>query len=113
MTRTYRILVKGRFENLSDDQRKQLLAEQDEHDMFAASYTPQGTFLYTPVLVGYQFRYLLHIDEDSPADADVAAEMEAHELAEAGMRDRGLQGRIIDISLTCLEDMKIRGGKRR
>lgn len=113
MSRTYRITVRGRFENLTAAQRDQLHAEQDEHGMFAARFTPEGTFLYAPELVGYQFRYLLNVEEGSPEDADLAAQLEAEDLAEAGIRERGFEGRIVDISLTCLEDMKIRGAKKR
>lgn len=113
MTRTYRITVRGRFTDLTVAQRERLRSEQAEHDMFAAKYTPDGAFLYGPELVGYQFRYLLSVEEASPEDADLAAQLEAEELAEAGIRERGFQGRIVDTVLTCLEDMKIRGGKRR
>lgn len=108
MSRTYRVSVLGRFESLTDAQREQLLADQEAHGMFAARFTPEGTFLYTPPLVGYQFRYLLDIHENSPEDADIAAQLEAQELAEAGIRARGLQGRVVDIHLTCVDDIKIR-----
>lgn len=112
MTRTYRVTVRGRFENLTAPQRERLLEEQEAHDVFASRFTPEGTFLYTPQLIGYQFRYLLDVEEDSPEDADLAARLEAQELAEAGLRERGLQGRIVDISLTCLDDVKIRKSRR-
>jgi hypothetical protein len=113
MSRTYRVTVRGRFQSLSEPQRQSLRAQQEAHGIFAARFTPEGTFLYAPELVGYQFRYLLDIHEDAPEDADLAAELEAHERAEAAMRDRGLQGRIVDVGLVCLDDMKVRRGKRR
>jgi hypothetical protein len=113
MSRTYRVIVRGRFEDLSDAQRDRLREQQDAHGMFASRFTPEGTFLYTPELVGLEFRYLLHVQEDVPEDADVAARLEARQLAEAGLRERGLQGRIVDIGLMCPDDMKIRRGKRR
>ncbi|WP_206795466.1 DUF6204 family protein [Amycolatopsis sp. MtRt-6] len=113
MSRTYRVTVRGRFENLRDSQRQRLRAEQDAHGMFASRFTPEGTFLYAPELVGYQFRYLLEVHEDTPDDADLAAQLEAGELAEAGLRQRGLEGRIVDVSFTCVDDMKIRRGRRR
>lgn len=112
MSRTYRATVRGRFENLTAAQRERLRAEQDAHSMFAARFTPAGTFLYGPELVGYQFRYLLSIEEGSPEDADILARLEAEELAEAGIGERGLQGRITSTGLVCVEDMKIRGSKR-
>jgi hypothetical protein len=109
MSRTYRATVRGRFENLTAAQRERLRAEQESHGMFAARFTPEGTFLYGPELVGYQFRYLLSVEEGSPEDADLLARLEAEELAEAGIGERGVQGRITGTSLVCLEDMKIRG----
>jgi hypothetical protein len=113
MNRTYRVTVRGRFEEVSAPQRERLREQQEAHGMFASRFTPEGAFLYTPELVGYQFRYLLHIQENNSEDADLAARLEAQELAEAGMRERGLRGRIVDISLTCLDEVKIRKGKRR
>jgi hypothetical protein len=112
MSRTYRVTVRGRFENLSADQRRRLRDEQGDHDMFAAQFTPEGKFLYAPELVGYEFRYLLSVEEASPEDADLVARLEAEEMAAAGIRDRGMQGRIVATSLVCLEDMKIRKGRR-
>lgn len=111
MSRTYRVTVRGRFENLTAAQRERLRAEQDAHGMFAARFTSEGTFLYGPELVGYQFRYLLEFDEASPEEADLIAHMEAEALAEVGIGERGLQGSIVDIGLVCLEDMKIRKGR--
>jgi hypothetical protein len=109
MSRTYRATVRGRFQNLTAAQRERLRAEQGEHGMFAARFAPEGVFLYGPELVGYQFRYLLSIEEGSPEDADLLARLEAEELAETGIGERGFGGRITDTSLVCLEDMKIRG----
>lgn len=108
MSRTYRATVRGRFENLTAPQRERLRAEQDEHGMFTARFAPEGVFLYGPELVGYQFRYLLSIEEGSPEDADLLARMEAEDLAEAGIGERGFAGRITGTTLVCLEDMKIR-----
>jgi len=112
MSRTYRATVRGRFEDLTDTQRLRLREDQDAHGMFAAKFTPEGTFLYAPELVGYEFRYLLSIDEESPEDADIAARLEAEETAANAIRDRGFQGRITGIGLVCLEDVKIRSRGR-
>jgi hypothetical protein len=113
MSRTYRATVRGRFEDLSAAQRERLRDEQDAHTVFTSRFAPEGTFMYTPELVGYQFRYLLHVEEESPEDADLVARMEAEALAESGIRERGMQGRVLDIGLVCVEDMKQRKGKRR
>lgn len=81
--------------------------------MFAARFTPEGTFLYTPELVNYQHRFLLSIDEANPDDADVAASIRAQELSEADLKNRGLDGRTVDVSPVCVEDVKVRSGPRR
>lgn len=112
MNRTYRATVRGRFEDLTDAQRRRLRDDQDAHGMFAAKFTPDGTFLYAPELIGYEFRYLLSIEEESPEDADLAARLEAEEAAANAIRDHGFQGRITGIGLVCLEDVKIRGRTR-
>ncbi|GAA1557154.1 DUF6204 family protein [Brevibacterium picturae] len=113
MIRNFRTTVRGRFTDLDDTQRASLHAAQEDHDMFAAHFTPEGTFLYTPELVKYQHRFLLTIDEASPDDAEVAAGIHAEELSDADLAARGLGGRIVDVSSVCIEDVKVRSGARR
>ncbi|RRR99397.1 DUF6204 family protein [Glycomyces terrestris] len=113
MSRTYRATVRGRFEDLTAAQRERLRAEQGDHDMFASRFTPEGTFTYAPELVGYQFRYLIEAEEASPEDADLAAHLEAEQRAGDDLRDRGLSGRIVDVGLVCVEDLKLRAARRR
>ncbi len=112
MKRTYRMTVRGRFTDLTEQQRQQLRAEQDDHDMLIAQFTPEGMFIYSPDLGGYQFRYLLVVDEDNPADADVAAQLEAEERAASDIVAHGLAGRIVKTDLTCVEDVKVRKSAR-
>ncbi|MCQ9369436.1 TetR/AcrR family transcriptional regulator [Brevibacterium sp. 91QC2O2] len=112
MKRTYRMTVRGRFTDLTEQQRQQLRAEQDDHDMLIAQFTPEGMFMYPPDLGGYQFRYLLVVDEDNPADADVAAQLEAEERAASDIVAHGLAGRIVKTDLTCVEDVKVRKSAR-
>lgn len=108
MNRTYRVTVRGRFIELDSAQRGRLLARQSAHGMLASRYTPEGTFLYGPELVGYQFRYLFSVQDESPDDADFIARIEAEERAANHIRERGLQGRITTVDLACVEDMKFR-----
>lgn len=112
MSHTYRATVRGRFHGLGAEMRDALLARQSEHGMFAARYTAEGTFLYGPELVGYQFRYLLCVDEPRP-DADVLARWEAQSRATEDLRARGLDGRIVDVGLVCVEDVRTRDRARR
>lgn len=113
MIRTYRTTVRGRFADLDDAQRTALRATQDDHDMFSARFTPEGTFLYTSELVTYQHRFEIVIEEESPEDAEVLAHLRADELAKADLDKRGLRGRLVDISSVCVEDIKLRRGVSR
>ena len=82
MTRTYRVQVTGQFADLTPTVRAQLRAEQAEHDLFLAAFTPEGTFTYTPTLTRFTLRYLLEVSEDSAAEADEAAGVEGELLAD-------------------------------
>lgn len=113
MERTYRMTVWGRFTGLTPDQRTQLLAEQNDHGMFSARFSPEGTFLYGPELVGYQFRYEVLVEEPSPADAELLARMQVEDNATTDLKNRGYQGRIVDISAVCVNDMRFRKGASR
>lgn len=113
MTRTYRTTVRGRFLDLDDIQRQNLRDAQDEHDMFAARFTPEGTFLYTPELVNYQQRFEIVVEGESPEDSEVLAQLRAEELAQADLDKRGLRGRLVEVSSVCVEDVKLRRGVSR
>lgn len=113
MRRTYRATVRGRFEELGEAQRQALRAAQSAHGMFAARFTAEGVFLYGPELVGYQFRYEIAVDEESPADAELMAGMRAEEQAARDLGERGLRGRIVQVSTVSVDDMKVRTGARR
>lgn len=81
--------------------------------MFAARFTPEGTFLYTPELVNYQHRFLVTVDEANSDDAELEARLRAEGLVETDLESRGLKGRTVDVSAICLEDVKVRPGARR
>lgn len=110
MERTYRMTVRGRFAELTAQQRAHLLDEQGDHGMFSARFSPEGTFLYGPELVGYQFRYEVRVDEPSPDDAELLARMRVEERATIDLEERGYSGRIVDISVVCVNDMRFKKG---
>lgn len=113
MTWSFRITVRGRFSDLDEHQCEDLRTHQAEHDMFAARFTPEGTFLYTHELVNYQHRFFITADEVNPDDAELEARVRAEELAGADLVGRGLWGRTVDVSAVCIENLKIRPGRRR
>ena len=112
MTWNFRITARGRFADLDDEQRRRLRAAQSEHDMFAARFTPEGTFLYTPELVFFQHRFLIDVDESDPDDAEVLAKLRGEELATTDLGRRGFVGTVTEVSAVCVEDIKTRSGRR-
>ena len=88
----YRVVVRGQFDDLAPDRREVLLAEADNHDIFKAAYTKEGTFTYEPNLVAFQFRYEIRImadDSDSPADNEAAVVAQAEEQATTFLQQAG------------------------
>ncbi|SIO84207.1 DUF6204 family protein [Nocardiopsis sp. JB363] len=113
MERTYRVTVRGRFTDLTSQQRTRLLAEQSDHGLFSATFSREGTFLYGPELAGYQFRSEVVIDEPDPVDAETLARMQAEDHATTDLENRGFQGRIVDVSAVCMNDIRVRRGSSR
>lgn len=72
--KVHRVVVRGQFADLTDEQRTGLLAELDDHDIFKAAYTEWGTFTYERNLVSFSFRYEVRTP-DGP-DASGATEPE-------------------------------------
>lgn len=106
--RSYRVTLRGRFGILTHDKRTELLEQQHLHDMFAAKFTPEGTFLYEPEMVGFQFRYELASNEPSPEDAELEVAMVAEMLATKALSTRGVSGRIIQTTLVSMDHVKVR-----
>lgn len=55
--RVFRVTVRGRFRDLTDEARRHLVAEQPEHDVFRSAYTPEGTFTYDERVLFFNLRY--------------------------------------------------------
>lgn len=111
--RSYRVIVRGRFDGLDDVQRADLLAQQHRHDMFSAKFTADGVFLYERELVGFQFRYQVSSSEPSPDDAELEVAMVAEELTARQLMSRGIKGRIVQVTLTNMGDVKVRPQRTR
>lgn len=75
-SRTFRVTVRGMFDQLTGPQRAELLAVAAEHDVFHAEFTEAGTLTYDlAARPFFTFRYL-RAAADS-ADADPAARLTA------------------------------------
>lgn len=76
--RVFRVTVRGRFCDLSDQARRYLVGALAEHDVFHSAYRREGTFTYDAKLDFFNVRYESRAGGDTPADAAAA-----HGLAEA------------------------------
>lgn len=107
-TRRYRVQATGQFTALGAEVRERLRAEQGDHDVFAAAFTAEGTFTYTPTLTRFTLRYLLDVDEGSAAEADEAALVEGELLAADFLSSRGITHKPLTVSAVCLQDVKVK-----
>jgi len=88
--------------------RTQLRAEQAEHDVFLAAFTPEGTFTYTPTLTRFTLRYHLEVSEASAAQADEAVGVEGELLAIQFLESRNITHKPLTVTAVCLDDVKTR-----
>ncbi|MFC0597350.1 DUF6204 family protein [Streptomyces palmae] len=80
-TRTFRIMVRGVFDGLGEEQRAELLARAAEHDILHAAFTPEGNLSYDlAARSAFTFRFL----DSGEAEEDI---LEATERAEAAAKD--------------------------
>lgn len=90
----YRVVVRGQFADLDDEQRAALAAEAADHDIFRAAYTEWGTFTYEPNLVSFSFRYEVRRpddDPDAPDPAEVGLAKARASLGEWGLGSKHLR----------------------
>jgi len=79
--RIFRATVRGQFDGLDESQQAALRARAEDHDILSASFTKEGSFVYSPGLTWFNLRYELR----SPDEA-TDAEAEAQALAQAAER---------------------------
>lgn len=86
-TRTFRIIVRGVFDNLDDRQRAELLAQAAEHDVLRAAFTTEGHLSYDiSARTAFTFRFL----DSGEAEEDILTATEgAEEAAKAWLAERG------------------------
>jgi len=86
-TRQFRIVVRGSFDRLDEQQRAALLADADQHDVFRAAFTPEGTLSYD--LAARPFFTFRFCDSGETADDLAVATARAEEAARAWLDQRG------------------------
>jgi hypothetical protein len=69
----YRVLVRGRFDELDPNVRAALVAGAADHDVVLAEFTTTGTLTYEPAVTFFTFRVEVRASGDDPAAAATAA----------------------------------------
>jgi len=85
--RVFRVLIRGAFDGLTEDQRAALLAEAAEHDVMDAAFTPEGHLSYDlAARPFFTFRFL----ESGAKEEDVTAAADRAQIAaELWLVERG------------------------
>ncbi|MGW8065480.1 DUF6204 family protein [Streptomyces ziwulingensis] len=102
---TYRVIVRGTWEGLSDRARARLLAEAAEHGMASMRFTEEGSLTYeSSPLKHFSMRYVVVSDA---ADGEEMAGAIAEDRAETALRGLGYGFRDLRSTVTDLDTMKI------
>ncbi|OWA21195.1 hypothetical protein B9W64_05420 [Streptomyces sp. CS159] len=102
---TYRVIVRGTWDGLTEDARARLLAEADEHGMTNMRFTEEGSLSYEPApLKHFSMRYVVVSDA---ADGEEMAGVIAQDRAEGALRALGYGFRDLRCTVTDLDTMKI------
>ena len=98
--RIFRATVRGQFEGLDAEQESALRARADEHDILTASFTREGTFVYSPALTWFNLRYeVRHPDETTDAEVESAALVQAADRLDAmGLGYKRLRVELLDMA---------------
>ncbi|MEV4844839.1 DUF6204 family protein [Micromonospora matsumotoense] len=103
--KTYQVIVRGKFAPLGDEQRAALLARADEHEVFQARFTEEGTVTYERSLLAFTFRCLIPATGE---DAEAVVIGRAEALAAAAIAELGAGHRDLRSVSTDLDNIKIR-----
>ncbi|KOU38253.1 DUF6204 family protein [Streptomyces sp. WM6378] len=108
---TYRVIVRGVWDGLSEDSRTRLLAEVDDHGLTAMTFTEEGSLTYDRALKHFSWRYTVVSDA---ADGEEMAAAIAEDRAESALGALGHGYRDLRSTVTDLDTMKInyKGGRR-
>ncbi|GGT96232.1 MULTISPECIES: DUF6204 family protein [Streptomyces] len=101
---TYRVIVRGAFEDLSEESRARLLAEVDDHGMAAMRFTAEGSLAYDRTLK--HFSYRLVVLSDAAEGEEMAAAI-AEDRAETALAALGHGHGELRSTVTDMDTMKI------
>ncbi|GHF45126.1 DUF6204 family protein [Streptomyces griseosporeus] len=102
---TYRVIVRGTWDGLTDEAREKLLAEAAEHGLTSMRFTEEGSLSYEPrPLKHFSLRYEVVSDA---ADGEEMAGALAEDRAERTLRELGYGFRDLRSTVTDLDTMKV------
>lgn len=99
--KTYRVNVRGRFDDLDETGRAALLAVVDDHDVLHNGFTEEGSLAYTRALDFFTFRVIVRGAEDAVADLGLRA-------ATTALDAFGVDYRELRATTTDMDAIKIR-----
>ncbi|MFE6666099.1 DUF6204 family protein [Streptomyces sp. NPDC057697] len=105
---TYRVIVRGTWDGLTDEARTRLLSEVDGHGLSAMQFTEEGSLAYDRVLKHFSFRYVVVSD-----DGEEMAGAIAEDRAETFLNERGYGHGALRSTVTDMDAMKINYKGRR
>ena len=108
-THIHRVIVRGFFDGLDDEQRAWLRAEQPDHDILRSAFSREGSLTYEPNLSAFSFRYEVRTsDEDGDDHHDAAIEIGMAQaeaaLAAMGVGAKHLRATAADMADVWRED---------
>ncbi|MEV7124754.1 DUF6204 family protein [Streptomyces sp. NPDC093260] len=102
---TYRVIVRGTWDGLTEQARERLLAEAADHGMTSMRFTEEGSLSYEAVpLKHFSMRYVVVSDA---ADGEEMAAAIAEDRAQTALRELGYGFGELRSTATDLDTMKI------
>ncbi|WP_405900831.1 DUF6204 family protein [Streptomyces sp. NBC_00727] len=106
---TYRVIVRGTFQDLTEAARERLLAEVEEHGLAAMQFTEEGSLTYDRILKHFSFRYVVVSDA---GDGEEMASAIAEDRAQTTLREAGYGHGELRSTATDMDTMKINYKRR-
>ncbi|MEU3336627.1 DUF6204 family protein [Streptomyces sp. NPDC006668] len=102
---TYRVIVRGTWDGLTEQARRRLLDEAAEHGLASMRFSEEGSLTYEPApLKHFSMRYVVVSDA---ADGEEMAGAIAEDRAQTRLRELGYGFRALKCTVTDLDTMKI------
>ncbi|MEU6881869.1 DUF6204 family protein [Streptomyces sp. NPDC046712] len=101
---TYRVIVRGTFDGLSEESRARLLAEVDDHGLTAMQFTEEGSLAYDRTLKHFSYRLVVVSDA---ADGEEMAAAIAEDRVQTALEELGHGFGDLRSSVTDMDTMKI------